>query len=119
MTATPTHFGWTVVANISQASPGRASDGTRLLAPGAKVHLGQAYWGDAAERIFVTGRHRRSNRFVTCVVPLALCDTLRIQALYSPTLAERLQEGNAPIFATEHEAKSTLDRLISARTRPA
>jgi hypothetical protein len=80
---------WCVAANVlieRPFGPGGAETrrGTRHFAPGAKVHVFNYYWGMAGESVTVIGRHRKSGRYITLVMPADHLANWRAELVYSP-----------------------------------
>lgn len=86
---------WCIVGNIKKEIPygeGGADTkvGLRKFKGGAKVYIVGAFYG-AAESIVVIGRHRKTAKFVNCIIPANTVEMLRVKKLYKPQIIEFLQ----------------------------
>jgi hypothetical protein len=87
-----------LVANVAQETAHgegglELRSGIRHFAPGAKVWVLPAQWGDGGEKLLVAGHHRgtRGRRgYVRIVVPRRHLTNFRVQGIYSWALIEAL-----------------------------
>lgn len=88
---------WCVAANAAFDRPygpagAERRRGTKHFAPGAKVYVFHFYWGMGGERVTVVGRHRRSKRYITLVMPAAHLANWRAELVYSPHVVRQVLE---------------------------
>lgn len=89
---------WCVVANVLNerlCGPGKVEvrRGTKHFAPGAKVYVFDFYWGTGGEKVTVVGRHRKSGRYITLIMPAAYLANWRAELVYSPHVIEKVLTG--------------------------
>ncbi len=82
---------WCVAANVVNERPygpggAEVRRGTRHFAPGAKVYVFHFFWGMGGEQVTVVGRHRKSRRFITLIMPAAHLANWRAELVYSPNV---------------------------------
>lgn len=97
-------LGYCLVANVAEETAHgegglELRSGIRHFAPGAKVWVLPAQWGDGGEKLLVAGYHRgtRGRRgYVRIVVPRRHLTNFRVRGIYSPALLETLTRPVCP-----------------------
>ncbi len=121
-------LGWAVVANVvreARHGPGGevTTQGLRHFAPGTKVWVLPAQWGDGWHSAVLVGRHRGSRRFAQMVVPLWHLENFRTQGVYSPAVMTQLkkpldgQQGEPRQWRSEQEAQEAISKHPTTRGR--
>ena len=94
---------WCVVANVVLErgyGPGGVEirRGTKLFAPGAKVHVLRLFWHSdrKLDQLTVVGRHRKSHRFITTTMANRHLANWRVELIYSPYVVEQLRQHKIP-----------------------
>lgn len=87
---------WCVVANIKGDHPygewGEESrSGTRQFQGGTKVYNAGGYPG-TCDAVVCIGLHRKSRKFITCVVNVAHVENFRPKVAYHPEVVRRIRE---------------------------
>ena len=101
MTATlPEGFGpWAIVANliaVPRSGPdGGEHRGTRIFAPGAKVHVATIA-GGALAALHVVGLNRVSKRLSACIVATDALENARCKVIHGPKVLARLRDTPHP-----------------------
>ncbi|GLQ31366.1 hypothetical protein [Litoribrevibacter albus] len=109
---------WCVVANIKKEIPCGDSGtetkvGLRKFKGGAKVYIVGAFYG-TAESIIVIGQHRRTGKFVSCIIPVSTVENLRVKKVYKPQIIDFLQGDNpcgAHMTSTEEIARELAELI--------
>lgn len=88
---------WCVVANIVMErgyGPGGEEKrrGTKKFAPGAKVFVYYFFWRSGHEKVTVIGRHRKSHRYISVIMPSRHLANWRAELVYSPHIAKQICE---------------------------
>ena len=66
--------------------------GTKHFSAGTKVYCYPPSWGDGYENIKVIGRHRKSPRLVTMVLPSKCIINWRLKTVYEPFVIKEMTE---------------------------
>src|SRR4051794_22004055 len=87
---------WCVVANIKREHPyGSGGDetrvGTRQFRGGTKVFIAGCYAG-TCDGVIAIGLHRKSRRFITCVVNVNHLENFRAKLVYHPRVLELIRK---------------------------
>ncbi len=93
-----TKFIWCLVGNVIDLHlSGKDQElmhGTKHFTPNTKVYCFPTRWGDGYENIKVIGRHRKSHRFISIVMPSKLIRNWRLQKVYNPFILNLMQSQN-------------------------
>jgi hypothetical protein len=100
---------WCVVANVRREhpyGPGGAETkvGTRQFRGGTKVYVAGCYAGTCGGVIAI-GLHRKSRRFITCVVNVTHLEHFRAKLVYHPRVLQLIQEDERCRIKTKEEAE--------------
>ncbi len=90
--------------------PGRVYTGTKVFAPGAKLHLGEIY-GGMNERGHFIGKGRNGARWVNSAIGLDLLVNIRPQLIYSPRELRDLKRLEAYLTEDRDAASKRADQL--------
>jgi len=106
---------WTVAANIlpderGGRDPGQKYTGTPIFRAGAKVFIGEVYWG-RADSSHVIGIGRGSHKLVNCVVRLDLLRNIRPKLVYSLPTVRQLMDLDCAILPDLEAAEGLAARL--------
>jgi hypothetical protein len=97
-TETETPWRWCLVGNIVQSHEfGENGDirvGTKHFAPGAKVYIAPAQWGDGYEKVCVIGKPRGKRPLIEIVMKLEYIENLRIKKVFDPAALMRMTESS-------------------------
>lgn len=101
---------WCVVANIKREHPfgegGKETKvGTRQFRGGAKVHIGGCYAG-TCDSVICIGLHRKSGRYITCVVSVMLVENFRAKVAYHPEVIQRINQDQRCWFRSQQDAET-------------
>jgi hypothetical protein len=101
---------WCVVANVKREHPWgeggvETKDGTRQFRGGTKVYIGGCYPG-TCDGVVCIGLHRKSRRFITCVVNVAHLEDFRPKIAYHPEAVRRLRTDERCWFRTKDDAET-------------
>jgi hypothetical protein len=91
---------WCLVGNIRENLVRRDGSreekfGTKHFSPKTLVYCASAKWGDGYEQIIVIGRHRKSGRFINCVIDWRYITNWRAKLVYHPEVFRRLNDPKA------------------------
>ena len=64
--------------------------GTKHFSPNTKVYCFPPVWGDGYEKIKVIGRHRKSNRLITMIIPSQRVTNWRLKTVYEPFVIKEM-----------------------------
>jgi hypothetical protein len=100
---------WCVVANIKREhpyGPGGAETkvGTRQFRGGTKVYIAGCYAG-TCDGVIAIGHHRKSRRFITCVVNVKHLEDFRVKLVYHPRVLQLIQQDERCWIKTKEEAE--------------
>src|SRR5580700_1553388 len=81
---------WCVVANIKREHPHGPSGeemtiGTRQFRGGSKVYIAGCFAG-TCDGVVAIGLHRKSRRFIICVVNVKQVEKFRVRLVYHPSV---------------------------------
>ena len=101
---------WCVVANVKREHPFgeggvETKIGTRQFRGGAKVYIGGCYAG-TCEGVVCIGLHRKSRKFITCVVNVTHLENFRPKVAYHPEVVRRIQTDERCWFRTQEDAET-------------
>jgi len=89
-------FIYCLVGNIVEERINKSSDtifkGTKHFSPKTKVYCYPPVWGDGYENIKVIGRHRKSSRLVTMIIPSKYVTNWRLKTIYNPFVIKEMIE---------------------------
>jgi hypothetical protein len=100
---------WCVVANIKQehpCGPGglEQRSGTQLFRGGTKVYIADCYPGNC-NGVVAIGLHRKSRKFVRCVVSVTHVENFRVKLVYHPRVLELIEQDESCWIRTKEEAE--------------
>ncbi|WP_419904784.1 hypothetical protein [Kiloniella sp.] len=110
---------WCVVGNVKKEIPfgpdgGELKSGLKHFKAGAKIHIVGSYSG-GCENIIAIGHHRKSGKYIHCVIRVREVENLRVKIIYSKSILSFLcgfQPNGAEIHTTQESAEY-LAELIS------
>jgi hypothetical protein len=109
---------WCVVGNIKREIPfGSAGNeikyGLKLFKAGAKVYIIGSYPG-MCEDIIALGHHRKSGKYIHCVIRATAVENLRVKKIYSKSMLQFLKDfkPNGALLSTSKEAARELAKTI-------
>lgn len=65
--------------------------GTKHFSPGTKVYCYPPQWGDGYQKIKVIGKHRRSPRLITVIIPSKHITNWRLKTVYHPLIIKEMK----------------------------
>jgi len=85
---------WNVIANIVRrpragVDPEKIYFGTKVYAPGAKIHM-VGWIAGVRDKFAVLGVNRKSKRNTLSIIDIRLIENFRVKFLYSPDIIKRL-----------------------------
>ncbi len=100
---------WCVVANIKREHPhgpgGEETQiGTRKFRGGTKVYIAGCFAG-TCDGVIAIGLHRKSRRFITCVVNVKHLENFRAKVVYHPNVLELVEQDDRCRIRTKEEAE--------------
>lgn len=100
---------WCVVANVKGERPcgqggQETKSGTRQFRGGTKVYIAGCYAG-TCDGVVCIGLHRKSRRFITCVVNVTHLEHFRAKVAYHPEVVRRIREDDRCWFRTQEDAE--------------
>jgi hypothetical protein len=100
---------WCVVANIKREHPfgpggSEQRSGTRQFRGGTKVYIAGCYAGTCDGTIAI-GLHRKSRRFIMCVVNVTHVENFRVKLVYQPKVLELIEKDERCWIRTKDEAE--------------
>jgi hypothetical protein len=100
---------WCVVANVKKQRPfghggAETKIGTRQFRGGTKVYIAGCYAGNC-QSVVAIGLHRKSRRFITCVVHVKLVENFRVKLVYHPKVIEMIKQDERCWFQTKEDAE--------------
>ena len=100
---------WCVVANVKREHPygpgGKETRiGTRQFRGGSKVYIAGCYPG-MCDSVVAIGLHRKSRRFITCVVHVKLVENFRVKLVYQPKVIEMIKQDTRCWFRTKEDVE--------------
>ena len=109
---------WCIVANVKREIPYgpqaiETKSGLRKFKAGARVQIVGAFYGPA-ENIVVIGQHRKSGKFISCIIKANAVENLRIKLIYSPQVIEFLKDfkpNGAHMTTTEERALELMENI--------
>lgn len=99
---------WCVVANVKREHPfgegGKETKiGTRQFRGGTKVYIAGCYAG-TCDGVVCIGPHRKSRKFITCVVNVTHLENFRPKVAYHPEVVRRVRTDSRCWFRTQDDA---------------
>ena len=64
--------------------------GTLHFSPGSKVYCFPIWYGEPYEKMKVIGRHRKTTKFATMIIPSEYITNWRIKAVYNPFIVKEM-----------------------------
>lgn len=100
---------WCVVANIKRdhacgPSGAETKSGTRQFRGGSKVYIAGCFAGTCCGVIAI-GLHRKSRRFITCVVNVNHLEDFRAKMVYHPRVLQLIEQDERCWIKTKEEAE--------------
>jgi hypothetical protein len=104
------HGIWCVVANIKKEHPfgpggNEEKIGTRQFRGGSKVYIAGCCAG-TCDGVVAIGLHRKSRRFITCIVNVKHVENFRVKLLYHPRVLELINQDERCWIRTRQEAET-------------
>jgi hypothetical protein len=107
---------WAITANIKKEIPFGPGDketkiGTNHFKGGAKVYIIGAYFG-MCEDIIAVGQHRKTGKYVRCVIRANNIENMRVKQLYRNSILEMLEDyqpGGALITTSKKESEDLMN----------
>ena len=101
---------WCIVANIKKEHPfGPGGEetkiGTRQFRGGSKVHIAGCFPG-SCDAVVCIGLHRRTRRFITCVVDVKWVEAFRVKLVYHPKVLELIEADERCWIRTKEQAET-------------
>ena len=101
---------WCVVANVKKQHPfgpggAETTSGTRQFRGGTKVYIAGCYAG-MCDSVVAIGLHRKSRRFITCVIRVKLVENFRAKLVYHPRVIEIIKQDARCWFRTKEDAET-------------
>lgn len=81
-----------VVEERFDKSKNKTYKGTKHFSTGTKVYCYPPMWGDGYENIKVIGKHRKSPKLVTIVMPSKHVTNWRLKTVYNPFIIKEMTE---------------------------
>ncbi len=107
-------FIWCLVGNVIEehyfGEQKEIRRGTKHFSPGTKLYCFPAKWGDGYEKIIVIGRSRKTNRFVTVILPARFIGNWRLQKVYDPFVKKRMLENRG--WDDSAKSKTTIENML-------
>ena len=99
-----------MVANIKKEhafGPGGKENkiGTRQFRGGSKVYVGGCFAG-TCDSVVAIGLHRKSRRFITCIVNVKHVEKFRVRLVYHPRVLELISRDERCWIRTKEEAET-------------
>jgi hypothetical protein len=91
--------------------------GSKHFSAGAKVYCFPVQWGDGYENIRVIGRHRKSGRMVTIIMPSKHINNWQMKKVYEPHIIKLMQQYRGWTASKEDE-KRILSMLPYLTAKP-
>ena len=100
---------WCVVANVIREHGYGPADretriGTRQFRGGTKVYIAGCYPG-MCDSVVAIGLHRKSRRFIVCVVNVKYVENFRVKLVYSPRVLELIRNDERCRIIRKEEAE--------------
>jgi hypothetical protein len=107
---------WCVVANVKREHATgphgqQVTSGTRQFRGGTKVYIAGCYPG-TCDRIVVIGQHRKSRRFITCVLGVRHVENLRVKPVHHPQVRRLIEQDAKCWIGTKEQAEWWTDVFI-------
>lgn len=107
---------WCVVANIKGDHPygergEETRSGTRQFRSGTKVYIAGCYPG-ACDAVVCIGLHRKSRKFITCVINVAHVENFRPKMVYHPEVVRRIKEDQRCWFNGREDAENYAEGFL-------
>ena len=125
------NFKWCLVGNIVQSHTyGEEHEmrvGSKQFAPGAKVYIAPANWGDGYEDVIVIGCPRRCRHYIEIIMRSDLIENVRLKKVYAPFLLKMMDKSQYtcvqnrvvfhPAFVLGSARTASISALISSNVR--
>jgi hypothetical protein len=100
---------WCVVANIKREHPfgpagAEVRVGTRQFRGGTKVYIAGCFAG-SCDGVIAIGLHRKSRRYITCVVDVTYVENFRVRLVYHPKVLEMIAKDDRCRIRTKDDAE--------------
>lgn len=100
---------WSVVANVKREHPfgeggKETKSGTRQFRGGTKVYIAGCYPGTCDACVCI-GLHRKSRKFITCIVDVTHLENFRPKVAYHPEVLRRINEDERCWFQTQLDSE--------------
>jgi hypothetical protein len=100
---------WCVVANVKREHPfgpggTEQRSGTRQFRGGTKIYIAGCYAG-TCDSVTAIGLHRKSRKFIRCVVDVNHVENFRVKLVYHPKVFELIKNDERYWIRTKDEAE--------------
>ena len=101
---------WCIVANVKKEHPfgpggAEVKIGTRQFRGGTKVYIAGC-WPGTCDAVVAIGLHRKSRRFITCVIDVRRVEAFRVKLVYQPVVVQRILLDDRCWIRTKEEAEA-------------
>jgi len=114
--ATKRAFVYCLVGNIVEERMDKSQHtivkGTKHFSPGAKVYCYPPIWGDGYENIKVIGRHRKSSKLVTMIIPSKHITNWRLKTVYDPFVVQQMEKNGG--WTNKESHKERIIRMLKS-----
>ncbi|WP_127133253.1 hypothetical protein [Pseudoflavitalea rhizosphaerae] len=86
--------------------------GTKHFSPGTKVYCFPPIWGDGYEKIKVIGRHRKSSKLVTMIMPSKHITNWRLKTVYDPFIVKQMTNHGG--WSNKESDKEKITEMLSS-----
>lgn len=108
-------YKWCLVGNIVQSHTyGEEHEiriGSKQFAPGAKVYIAPANWGDGYQKVIVIGCPRRCRHYIEIIMRSDLIENVRLKKVYAPFLLKMMDESQYTWWGDSEEDKECIESL--------
>ncbi len=112
------NFKWCLVGNIVQSHTyGEEHEiryGSKQFAPGAKVFIAPANWGDGYENVIVIGCPRRCRHYIEIIMRSDLIENVRSKKVYAPFLLKMMDESQYTWWGSSEEDRECIESLAAS-----
>ena len=107
-------FVYCLVGNIIEERVNQQQEtikGTKHFSPGTKVYCYPPQWGDGYENIKVIGKHRKSFKMVTMIIPSKFVTNWRLKSVYDPFIVKEMNKNDG------WKTKEQVDEMLGSLRR--
>ena len=111
-------FIFCLVGNIVEERYDKSQDklfkGTKHFSSGTKVYCYPPIWGDGFANIKVIGKHRKSSKLITIVLPSKYVTNWRLQKVYNPFVIREMTENYG--WTDKESDKEQINKMLVSLT---